>query len=60
MEVKGFRGQSAEERDSVTYQETRKRMGFGHENWVKLGSFPVFKDAKNICKSFYINKQYVF
>jgi hypothetical protein len=27
---------------SVTRQKTRKRMGFGHENWVKLGSFSRF------------------
>jgi hypothetical protein len=33
---------------SVTRQKTRKRMGFGHENWVKLGSFLVFKDALNL------------
>ena len=38
-------GVKALKSDTITHQKTRKRMGFGHENWVKLGSFLVFKDA---------------
>ena len=54
-DVKGLTTRAKEPRlDGVsTHQKTRMRMGFGDENWVKLGSFLVFQDAQKLYKLFY-------